>query len=148
MTRVMDGRFQHVAHAHGAIVTQQDHVGIKRARDTASEQAGARNEIKTQRFEMCDRGGCRCGPLTADHFSLSALHIVNNDRNVTAGSVEMGFDDLQREGGCGSCIKRVAATFKNAHRNGRGDPMGGRDSAECSVNFRARREAVWRNETH
>ena len=66
-----DGRLQHVAQAHGAVVAQHQHEGFERAGDAGRQQAGAGHDVETQMAAVV-RDGRACGrrPLAADDLGL------------------------------------------------------------------------------
>ena len=98
-----------------------------------------------------DRRFCRCRPLSADHFRAPAPDVVEDHRNVAARAIEMGLDNLQREGRCHSGVECIAAFFQRCHSDGRRDPVRRRDDAESPVDLGTRGEWVrdlfstWRN---
>jgi hypothetical protein len=82
----------------------------------------------------------RRGTLAANHFSATAPCVVDDDRHIAAGAVEMRFDDLQCEGGRNACVEGVAATLEHPHADRGRDPVGARDNAEGSLDFGPCRE--------
>jgi len=92
--------------------------------------------------EMRDCRRSRRGTLPADHLWPITFHIVEDDRNIAARSVEVRLHDLQREGGCGRRIEGVAAFFQRCHTNRGCDPVRGCNNPEGAFNLRAGRKGV------
>ena len=91
---------------------------------------------------MVARGGRRT--LAADDLDGSALAgVVDNDRHIAAGAVEMRLDHLQRERGGDRGIEGVAALLQDSHAHGGGDPMGRRDDAESALDLGPGGEGIW-----
>ena len=84
---------------------------------------------------MCDGGAGGGGALAADHLGAAAFDVMDDDRDVAAGAVEMRFHDLQREGGGDAGIERIAALFQNAHADRRRDPVGRGHDPKCAFDF-------------
>src|SRR5689334_10343517 len=91
------------------------------------------------------RNGCCLwrGPLATYDLWAVAAHIVKYNRNVATRSVEMRFDDLERESCRDGGVESIAAFFKHRHADGRGNPMRGRDNTECSLDLGTGRKRIW-----
>ena len=83
------------------------------------------------------RDGCGLWrrPLAANDLGPIAPDVIEDDRHVAAGSIEMWLDHLQRECSRNSCIEGVATFFQRRHADRRRDPMGGGDNAERSFDL-------------
>ncbi|KAG0922741.1 hypothetical protein G6F57_021836 [Rhizopus arrhizus] len=68
MLGVIDSGLQHVAHAHRAVVAQQQHPGVERARDHGGQQAVARDQLQPFGAVAFKRGRGRRGALAAKHL--------------------------------------------------------------------------------
>ena len=86
--------------------------------------------------------------LAANHLGAAALDIVDDDRHVAAGPVQMRLDHLKRERSGTSGIEGIAAALQDAHADRRGDPVCGRHHAESALDLRTRGEPVWIDEIH
>jgi hypothetical protein len=72
---------------------------------------------------MRNRGVPGRRALPTNHLGLSAFDVMDHDRHVAAGSVEMRLDDLQRES-CGHAgIDGVSASLENSHADRGRNPM-------------------------
>ena len=142
IARIGNRRRQHVGRTHRSVVAQQQHPGVEHSRHAGREQPGARHDIEAELGEARDgrRGGRR--PLPADHLRLAALHVVQNDRNVAARSVEMRLDHLQHEGRRNRRIESVAAFLERGHADRRRDPVRCGDDAEGAFDLGPRRERI------
>ena len=127
---IVDRRRQHVGEPHGAVVAQQQHPGVERARHAGREQAGARHHVEAEAAVMRDGGLGRRRTLAADHLGLAGAHVVEDDRHVAARTIEMRLDHLQREGGGDGGIEGIAAFLQRRHADRGGDPVGRGDHAE------------------
>ncbi|MHC2699167.1 hypothetical protein ACVMHZ_002300 [Bradyrhizobium liaoningense] len=139
---VGDRRLQYVAHAHRAVVAQQHHPGFEGAGNAGREQAGARHHVEAFASVMCDGGARGCRALTADHLGAAALHVVDDDGYVAAGTVQMRLDHLEREGGGNAGIESIPALFQDGHADGRRNPVRGGDDPERAFDLRPRRERI------
>ena len=133
---------------HGAVVAQQQHPGLERARHAGGEEAGAGHEVEALAAIMRDGGAGRRRALAADHFRLAAPHVMDDDRHVAARTVEMRLDHLERERGCDRGIEGVAAFFQCRHADRGRDPMRRGDDAEGAFDFRTGRERVGIDDAH
>ena len=139
---VGDRGLQHVAQPHRAVIAQQQHPGFERAGNAGGEKPGAGHHL--QAFALVMRDGClrRRGALAADHLGAAALGVVDDDRHVAAGTVQMRLDHLQREGGGNTGVEGVAAFFQDAHADGGGDPVRRGHDAEGAFDFRPGGERI------
>jgi hypothetical protein len=80
--------------------------------------------------------------LAADHFGFALADVVEDDRHVAAGTVEMRLHHLQREGGRDRGIEGIAAFLQGRHADGGGDPVGGGDDAERALDLGPRGEGI------
>ena len=80
--------------------------------------------------------------LAADHLGAAAFDVMHDDGHIAAGPVQMRLDDLQREGGGDTGVKRVAAFLQDSHADGGGDPMGRGDDPERAFDFRPGGERI------
>lgn len=139
---VGDRGLQHVAHVHRAVVSQQHHPGFESAGNAGREQAGAGHHVEAFASVMCDGGARGRRALTADHLSAAAPHIVDDDGYVAAGTVQMRFDHLEREGGGDAGIEGIPALFQDGHADGGRNPVRGGDDAERAFDLGPRREWI------
>ena len=58
------------------------------------EQAGAGDEIEAEALVMRHRGARGRGTLAADHLRLPAPDVVNDERRVATGAVQVRLHDL------------------------------------------------------
>jgi hypothetical protein len=140
--RIADRRRKHIGHAHRAVVAQQHHPGFECAGDAGREQSGAGHQIEAFALVVLDRRARRRHALAADHFRLGALDVVDDDRHVAAGPVQVRLDDLQRERGRDGCVECIAAPFQYAHAHRRCDPMGRGHDAERAFDLGAGGESA------
>src|SRR5882672_698001 len=84
---------------------------------------------------MRDGRAGRGWALAADHLGAAAFGIVDDDRYVAAGTVQMRLDHLQREGGGDTGVKGVAALLQNTHPDRGGDPVRRGYDAKGSLDF-------------
>ncbi len=137
LLRIADGRSQYVRHAQSAPVSQQPHPGAEGTRYHGGQQTGAGNGVQTETTEVVDVGAGGHGALAADHLHGVGGGVVDDDRDVTARSVEVWFDDLDDEGGGGGGVEGVAAALKHLHPRGRSQPVCGGDGTEGAVQVRS-----------
>ncbi|MNW15650.1 hypothetical protein D3C71_2142270 [compost metagenome] len=71
MLGVIDGGFQHIAHAHRAVVAQQQHPGVKGAGNHRGQQAVAGNQLQPFGAVAFQRSAGGRGALAAQHFQLA-----------------------------------------------------------------------------
>ena len=128
--RIADGVVQHVREFPRAPVAQQHAPGAERAGHDGRQEAGAGDQVEAETFEMRQRGGGGGGALAADHVLRAGAGAVQDDGGVAAGPVQVGFGDLQREGGGGCRVERVAAALQDGHADGGGQPVRAGDHAE------------------
>jgi hypothetical protein len=140
LLRVADRGAQRLGKRDGAVIAQQQHEGIEASWHARREQAGAGDKIEAQLAEARHCGAGRSGTLAAYHLRATVLRIVDDDRHISAGTVQMRLHDLQDEGGRDSRVKGVAATFEHTHADRCRDPVGARGDAEGPLNFGPRRE--------
>ena len=133
---VGDRRLQHVAQPHRAVIAQQQHPGFERAGDAGGEQAGAGHHLQAFALVMRDGGFRGRGALAADHLGAAAFGVMDDDRHVAAGTVQMRLDHLQRKGGGDTGVEGVAAFFQDAHADGGSDPMRRSDHTKGAFDFR------------
>ena len=88
-------------------------------------------------LEGCSGGG---RALAAEDVLGVGSLVVKDDGGVAAGAVEMGFGDLEGEGGRGGGVEGVAAAFEDGHADGRREPVGGGDNAEGAGDIRTGRK--------
>ena len=71
---VADGRLQHVAQAHGAVVAQHQHVGLEGAGNAGRQQPRARHDVEAEVVAIVRDGGAgRRRALAADDLRLAVL---------------------------------------------------------------------------
>ena len=141
VARVADGRLQHVAQAHGAVVAQDQHVGLERAGHARRQQTRARHDVEAEVIaKMRDGGARRRRALAAHDDGLARLGVPQHRGDVATGTAQVRLYHLQREGGCHAGIEGVAATLENRHADRRADPVRGGDDAERAVDLGPRRE--------
>ena len=140
--RITDRRRQHLAKRHRAVITQQQHPGLECAGHHRGEKPGAGNEVEAFAAIMRDSGAGRRDALAANDLRLAAPHVVEDDRHIAAGSVQMRLHHLQREGRGDRGVERIAAAFKDAHADRRRDPMRRGDHAEGAFDFGPRGEGI------
>jgi hypothetical protein len=97
---------------------------------------------------MRDGGARRRRALAANHFRAPALGIVDDDRHVAAGAVQMRLDHLQRKRRGDAGVESVAAPLQYAHSDRGGDPVGGRDHPERAFDLGPGSEGIWINIAH
>ena len=149
VARVADRGRQHIRDAHRAVVAQQRHPGVERARNAGRKQPGARHKIEAELVAvMRDGGAGRHTPLPADHLRLAAPHVIENDRHVAARPVEVRLDHLQRERGRAGRVEGIAAALQDAHADRGRDPVGRGHHPEGALDLGARGEAVRIDEIH
>ena len=73
---------------------------------------------------------------------------MHDNRNVAAGTVQMRFHHLKREGGCDAGVERIAAFFQGGHPDRRGDPVRGSYDPERAFDFRPGGERIGINVAH
>ena len=93
------------------MVAQEQHPGVKRAGNDG-EQTGAGHQIEPALPVGLDGRGPRRNALATYDDGLNAVRSLENDRHVTARTVEMRFDDLQGKAGGNGGVERVAATLQ------------------------------------
>ena len=140
--RVADGRLEHLAQGHGAVVAQEQHPGIEGAGNDGGEQAGARHQADAALPVGLDGRRLRGHALAADDDGLVAVRPLQDDRRIAARAVQMRLDDLQGEAGGNGGVERIAAALQYAHAYRRADPMGAGDGAERAADFRSGGEAL------
>ena len=140
--RIADRGRQHLGKRHRAVVAQHHHPGLECAGHDGGEQPGAGHEIEAFAAVIRDRRGGRRHALAADHFRSCRAAIVDDDRHVAAGAVEMRLDHLQRERGRHRGIEGIAAPFQHPHADGGRDPMRRGHDAESAFDLRPRGEGV------
>ena len=138
--RVAEGEGQSVGELPGAPVAQQQAPCVERAGHDGRQQPGTRDQVQTQVLECLDGSGTRGGTLTANHLLPPRFRIVQNDRRIASGSVQMRLGDLQDEGGGDRGIKGIAAAFQYRHAGAAGQPVRAGDNSERPGDFRARGE--------
>ena len=146
--RVADRRRQHVAQRQRAVVAQEQHPGLERAGHAGGEQPGAGHQIEPFAAIMRDGGAGRRRSLAADHLRLAALDVVDDDRHVAAGAVEMRLDHLQREGGRHRGIEGIAAVLQHRHADRGRDPVRRGDDAERAVDLGPGGEGIRIDDAH
>ncbi|MNS81602.1 hypothetical protein D3C72_1153160 [compost metagenome] len=124
MLGVIDGGFQHIAHAHRAVVAQQQHPGVEGARDHGGQQAVAGNELEAFGAIAFQRGGGRRRALPAQHFDLAGARGIEHGGHFAGRAHQVGFDHLQHKGGRRAGVERIAAAFQQRHAGRAGQPMG------------------------
>lgn len=136
---VPDGVLQDVAEGLGAVVAQQQHPGVERARYGGGERTGAGDEVQAEAPVVRDGRPGRCDALPAQHPHL-ATGRGQQDRHLAGRTVEVRLHDMQHEGARHGRVVGVAAVLQNGHRRLRGQPVGGGHHAEGALKGRAGRE--------
>jgi hypothetical protein len=136
---VADGVRQHLVEGQGAVVAQQQHPGVERARYGDGERPGAGDEVQAEAPVVRDGRPGRRDALPAQHPYLAAGR-GEEDRHLTGRAVEVRLDDVQHEGPRHGRVVGVAAALQNGHRRLRGEPVGGGDHAEGALEGRSGRE--------
>ncbi|MNX58533.1 hypothetical protein D3C86_893810 [compost metagenome] len=137
---VIDGGFEHVAHAHRAMVAQQQHPGVERPRNDGGQQAVAGDELEPFGAVALQRGGGRRRALAAQHFDAASARGIEHRGHFAGRADEVRLDHLQHERGRGAGIERVAAALQQRHAGRAGQPMRGCHDTEGAENFRASRK--------
>ena len=132
---IEDRRREHVGELHGAVVAQQHHPGVEHARHAGGEQSGARHHVETEGLELGNARSRGRRSLAADHLRLALAHVIENDRHVATGAVQVRLDHLQRERRGNGRVEGITAPFQDRHADGRRDPMGRRHDAERAFDF-------------
>ncbi len=153
MPGVTDGGFEHVAQMHGAVLFEDQHVGVEGAGNAGGKQTGAGNDVEAEMAAIVrDRGAGWRRALTAHNCRgtrpLVLLLIEQDHRHVAAGTVQMRFHHLQREGRRDAGIEGVAAALQDAHGDGGRDPVRGRRDTKRAVDLGAGRELIGIDERH
>ena len=136
VTGVSDRGLEHVGHMHGAVVAQQRHPGSERAWDAGRKEAAAGNDVEVEFRETLDRRGCGSNPLSAKHPGPTGARIVKYDRHLTATTVQMRLNHLQREADGYRGIEGIAALLEDTHASSGPEPMRRRHDAEGADDFR------------
>src|SRR4051812_6588923 len=97
---------------------------------------------------MLDRGARGSRTLAADDLRSAPAHIVEDQRNVAARSIEVRLDNLESEGGRDPCVEGASAALENPHSDCRCDPVRRRDDPEGAIDFRTRGETARIGGTH
>ena len=137
--RVVDGGLQHVAQSHGAMVAQQQHPGVERARDHGGQQAIAGNQRQAFGAVAFQRGAGGRAALAAQHFNLARAGRIEHGRRL-AGGRPVRLDHLQHEGAGDAGVEGVAAALQQGHAGGAGQPVGRGHDTEGAEDFRTSRE--------
>lgn len=137
---VIDGGFQHIAHAHRAVVAQQLHPGVERAGNDGGQQAVAGDQLEAFGAVALERGGGGRGALAAQHFDAAGAGGIEHRRHFAGGADQVGLDHLQHEGRSDTGVERVAAALEQRHAGRAGQPMGGGHDTEGAEDFRASRK--------
>ena len=127
---VADGEGEHVRQLPRAPVAQHPAPGAERAGHGGGEEAGSGDEVEAERAERLDRGGGGGWALAADDGLPPGGGVVDDDGGVAARAVEVGFGDLQGEGGGGGGVERVAAALQHGLAHAACQPMRRGDDAE------------------
>jgi hypothetical protein len=61
---------------------------------------------------------------------------VHDDRDITARTIQMRLDDLQRKRGGDTGVEGIAALFQRRHPDRGGDPVGRSHDPESAFDFR------------
>jgi hypothetical protein len=80
--------------------------------------------------------------LATDDLGAIAFHIIENDRHIAAGPVEMRLDHLQGEGSGHRGVESIASLLKDRHADGGCDPVRGGDDTEGSFDLGPGRERI------
>ncbi|QTK82857.1 Hypothetical protein AT6N2_L2196 [Agrobacterium tumefaciens] len=121
---VIDGGFQHLAHAHRAVVAQHQHPSIEGAGDDCGEQPVAGDQLQSLSGVMPNRCATRGRALCADDFDLVLLFRIKHGRHIPAGAAQMRLDNLQDETGGDGGVEGIATPLEDCHTDRRGDPVG------------------------
>ncbi len=117
--RIAQCRLEHLAQAERAVVAEEEHPRVERARHRRRQEPRAGDELQTKRRESLDRRPCRRYALAAERSCALLLLAPEEDRHFAARAVEMRLHHLQRERGGDGGVEGVAAAFEHPHR-GRG----------------------------
>lgn len=136
MFGVIDGGFQHLAHAHRAIVAQHQHPAVEGTGNDGCQQPVAWDQLQPFGSIMFNRGAWGRA-LCADDFDLVLLLRIKHGGHISARTAQMRLNNLEDKTGGDGGVESIAALFENGHANGRGDPVRGGDDAEGAKDFRA-----------
>src|SRR5699024_8492811 len=106
--------------------------GVEGPRDGGGQDAAAGDAIQTKGDVGLDRGTGRRHALSAQHLGRT-FGRLEDDRDLAAGPVQVGFDDLQGEACRHGGVEGVAATFEYVHTGAAGQPVGGGDHTEVAA---------------
>ena len=148
LARIPDRWPENLSKRHRAVVSEQQHIRIKHPWHAGREQAGTRNQVKTERSVVLDAGSGRRRPLATKDFGTCAADVMKDDRNIATRTVKVWFDDLQRECGGNRRVKSIAALLQDRHTDRSRDPMGRSNDPECAIKLRARGKRVGADECH
>ncbi len=131
---------ENIAHGHGAVVAQQQHPGVEGPRDGGGQDAAAGDAIQAKGGVGLDRGAGRRHALSAQHLGTT-FGRLEDDRDLAAGPVQVGLDDLQGEACRHGGVEGVSAAFEYGHTGAAGQPVGGGDHTEVAAKLWSRGEA-------
>ncbi|KAG0920073.1 hypothetical protein G6F32_015782 [Rhizopus arrhizus] len=143
MLGVIDSGLQHVAHAHRAVVAQEQHPGVERARDHGGQPAVARDQLQPFGAVAFKRGRGRRGALAAKHLDAPGPGGIEHRGHFTGRADQVGLDHLQHECRCRAGVERVAAAFQQRPARRAGQPVGRGHDTEGAEDFRASRKHGW-----
>jgi hypothetical protein len=75
--------------------------------------------------------------LTADDLDRVGAGVVQDDRNLAAGTVQVGLDHLQHEPRRDGGVEGIAALFQHRHASRGRQPVGRGDDAEGACDLRS-----------
>jgi hypothetical protein len=131
---------EHVGEPPRAVLAQEQHPGVERARHDRGEKTGARHLLEPERGEMGRRRARRIRPLAADDDRRLRIGALEDDRHFAARPVEMRLDDLQHEAGRDRGVEGVAAALEHRHAGGGREPVGRGDRPEGAAQLGPRGE--------
>ncbi|MCY1513454.1 hypothetical protein D9M68_479550 [compost metagenome] len=140
MLGVIDGGLQHVAHAHRAVVAQQQHPGVEGARDDRGQEPVARDQLQAFGAVTLQRGRGRRGALAAQDLDAAGARRIEHGGHFAGRPHQVGLDHLQHEGRRDAGVERIAAALQERHAGRASQPMGGGHDTEGAENFRTRCE--------
>src|SRR5690606_28630281 len=115
--RIVDRRCEHVGRGQRAIVAQQLHPGVERARYRRGKHAVAGDELQAFILVVLKRRAGWRRSLAAKHLRLAGARRVEDDQHFAGGTDQMRLDNLQHEGGRDGGVERVAALFQRSEEH-------------------------------
>ena len=146
---IVDGEVEDVCELPRPMMFEQIEPRIDSSGNSGSESPGAGNHIEALAAEVLDRRRSRGRPLAHHHLWSGRLGGGGEDPgHVTAGSVEVGFDDVEDEGSGDGSIEGVPAAFEHRLRCRSGQPVRRCRHPEVTFEGGARGERWGRGKGH